>query len=198
MGENKNVTRREFIGSTAAAGTVLVAGSKTIAEAAPRITGQADEMVYYFGYGSNLNVGSTLANLIPNGRFLMRAYIPNYQVQFRKWSNDYRGGISAIIEVPGELVEAAMYECPEGDLTHLDYRLNYYVPEYKRETFKVLGEDNKWHQASLYRLWEPKGPFPPSRRYVTGMLEGARELKLSASYIERIEGFLRDSIEAPD
>jgi hypothetical protein len=30
------------------------------------------------------------------------------------------------------------------------------------------------------------------------MLEGARQLKLSAGYIERIEGFLRDGIEAPD
>lgn len=198
MGENKNVTRREFIGTTAAAGTVLVAGSKANAEAAPPSAGQADEMVYYFGYGSNLNVGETLKDLLPNGKFLMRAYLPNYQVQFRRWSNNYRGGISSIVEVPGELVEAAMYECPLSDLNTLDYRLDYYVPDYKREVFQVLGEDNKWYQASLYRLWEPKGPFPPSRRYVTGMLEGARQLKLSAGYIERIEGFLRDGIEAPD
>ena len=198
MAENKDVTRREFIGTTATAGTVLVAGSQNNPDAAPGNTRQTDEVVYYVGYGSNLNVSYTITDLLPNGRFLMRAYIPNYQVQFRKWSNNSRGGISNIMEVPGEMVEAAMYECPQSDLDTLDYRLDYYVPDYKREIFRVMGEDGQWYQASLYRLWEPKGPFPPARRYVQGMLEGARQLELSPEYIERIEGFLRDSIVAPD
>ena len=79
MSKQKDVTRREFIGTTAAAGSVLVAGSKAIAEPAPPGTGQADEMAYYFGYGSNLNVEATLKDLLPNGKFLMRAYLPNYQ-----------------------------------------------------------------------------------------------------------------------
>ena len=150
------------------------------------------------GYGSNLNVAATIKDLLPNGKFLRVAYIPNYEIQFRQWSNNYRGAISNIMAVPGELVECAMYACPLSDLDHLDYRLNYYAPEYKREFFKVLGDDNKWYQAYLYRLWEPKGPFPPSRRYVKGMLEGAKQIKLSPGYIKKIEGFLRDSIVAPD
>lgn len=198
MTAKKGVTRREFIGTTASAGAVLAAGSKSIAEAASANIRQSDEMVYYVGYGSNLNVAYTIENLLPNGRFIMRAYIPNYRIEFRQWSNNSRGGISAMIEAPGELVEAAMYQCPQSDLDTLDYRLDYYVPDYKREIFRVLGEDNQWYQASLYRLWEPKGPFPPSRRYVEGMLEGAEQLELSPEYIQRIEGFLRDSIVAPD
>lgn len=198
MVENNDVTRREFIGATAIAGTGLVAGSRTVPDAISGNTPQTDEMVYYVGYGSNLNVPMTTTELLPNGRFLQRAYIPNYQVQFRKWSNNSRGGISNLMEVPGEMVEAAMYQCPQSDLDTLDYRLDYYVPDYKREIFRVLGEDGRWYQASLYRLWEPKGPFPPSRRYVEGMLEGAKQLELSPEYIQRIEGFLRDSIVAPD
>ena len=96
------------------------------------------------------------------------------------------------------MVEAAMYECPQSDLNTLDYRLDYYVPDYKREIFRVLGEDNQWYQASLYRLWDLKGPFPPARRYVEGMLEGARQLGLSSEYIEYFEGKLAESIVAPD
>ncbi len=198
MIERQGVSRREFIGSTAAAATVLVSGTEVDLGASAGATRQSDEMVYYVGYGSNLNVEMTTTELLPNGRFVMKAYIPNYQVQFRKWSNNSRGGISNIMEVPGELVEAAMYECPQADLDHLDYRLDYYVPDYKREVFKVMGEDGQWYQASLYRLWEPMGPFPPARGYVEGMLEGARQLGLSPEYIERIEGFLRESIVAPD
>jgi len=198
MAAKKDVTRREFIGTTASAGAVLVAGSTSAAVASPANNHKGQEMVYYVGYGSNLNVAYTLENLLPNGEFVMRAYIPNYQIEFRQWSNNSRGGISAMIEAPGELVEAAMYQCPRSDLDTLDYRLDFYVPDYKREIFRVLGEDSQWYQASLYRLWEPKGPFPPSRRYVEGMLEGAKQLELSPEYIERIEGFLRDSIVAPD
>ena len=196
MVDNKDLTRREFLGTTTAAGTVTVTGSKSNMDTAP--VSQADEMVYYVGYGSNLNVDYTIASLLSNGRFMMRAYIPNYQVQFRKWSVSSRGGISSIMEVPEGMVEAAMYECPQSDLDNLDYRLDYYVPDYKREVFKVVGEDGEWYQASLYRLWEPRGPFPPSRRYVEGMLEGARKLALSSTHIERIEGFFRESIVAPD
>ena len=123
---------------------------------------------------------------------------PTMKYNFVKGQIIIGGGISHIMEVPGELVQGALYECPEGDLMQLDYRLDYYVPEYKRETFMVRGEDNQWYLASLYRLWEPKGPFPPSRRYVEGMLEGAKQIELSPDYIEKIEGFLRDSIVAPD
>jgi hypothetical protein len=194
MAENKNVTRREFIGTTAAAGTVLVTGSHATSKAA----GQADEMVYYVGYGSNLEVAPTLEDLLPNGKYLMRAYIPNYEIQFRRWSNNYRGGISGIVEVPGEMVECAMYQCPSSDLEHLDYRIDYYVPDYYRQLFKVLGEDNKWYDAHLYRLYHLNGPFPPSRRYVEGMLKGAKEIKLSPDYIKKIEGHLARSIVAPE
>jgi hypothetical protein len=199
MSGEKDLTRRKFIGTTASAGVVAATGLPGTAPGSDsQSTDQSNDMVFYVGYGSNLNVEYTLSELLPNGRFVMRAYVPNYQVQFRKWSNDSRGGISNIMEVPGELVEAAMYECPQSDLDTLDYRLDYYVPDYKREVFRVLGEDGQWYQASLYRLWEPEGPFPPSRRYVEGMLEGARQLELSPEYIERIEAFLRDSIVAPD
>jgi len=199
MAENKNITRRNFIETTAVAGagTILMSGSKSNAEPVTQ-NDDSTKDVYYFGYGSNLNVTATIKDLLPNGKFLMRAYLPNYEVQFRQWSNNYKGAISNIMEVPGEIVEGAMYKCPESALDTLDYRLEYYVPDYKREIFKVLGENNKWYSASLYRLWEPKGPFPPSRRYVEGMLEGAKQIKLSTNYIKKIEGFLRDSIVAPD
>ena len=195
---SNEVTRRKFLSTTAIAGGGLVAGTETFNEEKGKPADQSDEVVYYVGYGSNLNVEYTIADLLPNGRYVMRAYIPNYQVQFRKWSNNSRGGISSIVEVPGQMVEAAMYQCPQSDLDTLDYRLDYYVPDYKREIFRVLGEDNQWYSASLYRLWDLKGPFPPARRYVEGMLEGARQLNLSPEYIGYIEGKLEESIVAPD
>lgn len=141
--------------------------------------------MYYFGYGSNLRA-SFVTELIPGATLVMKAYLPNYEVQWRAWSEAFGGGISSICETPGEIVEGAIYQCSAAALEKLDYIPGIYVPNYRRETFVVLGEDGNWHCAELYRLWELKGPFPPSRPYVEGMLEGARQIGVSADYLEKI------------
>jgi hypothetical protein len=76
----------------------------------------------------------------------------------------------------------------EQELIALD-DLEVYKGLYQRETFLVWGEDGKFHPADLYRVIEPKGPFPPSRGYVEIMLSGARDLGLDPDYIEKIEKF---------
>ena len=68
-----------------------------------------------------------------------------------------------------------------------------YKDTYRRETFLVLGEDGKWHEADLYRVIDPQGPFAPERGYVEIMLAGARELEIDPEYIKKIEGFLSRS-----
>ncbi len=149
----------------------------------------------HFGYGSNLRA-AFVTELLPSAKLVMKAYLPNYEVQWPAWSDTFRGGTSSIAECPGELVEGVLYDCPEAQLKELDYKPGLYVPAYKRETFLVLGEDGNWHPAELYRLRELKGPYPPSRGYVEGMLSGARELGLSPRYIEKIENWLKQSIAA--
>ena len=140
----------------------------------------------HFGYGSNLNI-EFLRGYCPSAEFTMKAYLPNYEVQFRFWSEKRQGGISTIIEKPGGLVHGVIYEVPEAELLDLDVLES--VPQglYKRETFLVLGEDGGWHEADLYRVAEPKGPFTPSRGYVELMLAGARSHGLALNYIKKIE-----------
>jgi gamma-glutamylcyclotransferase len=149
--------------------------------------------MYYFGYGSNLRA-SFVTELIPSATLVMKAYLPNYEVQWRAWSEAFGGGISSICETPGEIVQGVIYQCTEKELKKLDYIPGIYVPKYTRETFVVLGEDGEWHSVELYRLWELKGPFPPSRPYVEGMLEGAKQIGVSQDYLEKIEDWLRQSI----
>ncbi len=140
----------------------------------------------HFGYGSNLNT-EFLRGYCPGAEFVMRAYLPNYEVQFRFWSERRQGGISTIIEKPGGLVHGVIYEVPEDLLLDLDVLES--VPQglYRRETYLVLGEDGEWHEADLYRVAEPKGPFTPSRGYVELMLAGARAHGLAPEYVKKIE-----------
>ena len=60
--------------------------------------------MYHFGYGSNLSIDFVKKELIPNAKFAMKGYLPNFEVQFPFWSEKKQGGYSGIIEVPGELV----------------------------------------------------------------------------------------------
>lgn len=149
--------------------------------------------MYHFGYGSNLNQ-DFLHEYVPSVEFVMRAYLPNFEVQFRFWSKKRHGGISSIIEKPGGLVHGVIYECDEDDLIELDVLEG--VPQglYKRETFKVLGEDREWHDADLYRVAKPQGPFTPARGYVELMLSGAKMHGLDPEYVKIIEAIYEKSL----
>lgn len=147
----------------------------------------------HFAYGSNLQV-KFLHTILPSARYLMRGFIPNYEVRFNFWSKTQRAGISNIIAAPGKMVHGALFDVAESELRELDVKEGYYIGDYERKTFIAMGEDGKWHDAELYQVIDPQGPFKPSRSYVEGMLEGARELKLDSDYIKILEKFHMDSL----
>lgn len=149
--------------------------------------------MFHFGYGSNLSIDFVREELIPDAKFVMKGYLPNFEVRFPFWSEEAQGGYSGIMEAPGELVQGALYEVTEEELERVDNLEGVYKERYRRQTFLVLGEDGEFHEADLYRVIDPQGPFPPVRSYVETMLKGARELGLDPEYIEKIEGFHRQS-----
>jgi gamma-glutamylcyclotransferase (GGCT)/AIG2-like uncharacterized protein YtfP len=146
--------------------------------------------MYHFAYGSNLSY-RFLKQYCPSARFVMRAFLPNYRVEFRFFSKRRQGGISSIVFRPCNLVRGVIYEVPLEEMLRLDEVES--VPQglYKRETFLVLGEDGAFHEADLYRVVEPEGPFAPARSYVELMLEGAEEHGLDPAYVEELRELLR-------
>ena len=144
----------------------------------------------HFGYGSNLSIKAVHEDPNPNAKYVMKGFLPNFEVSWPMWSEEEQSAYSGIMEAPGELVHGALYEMTEQELIAMDNLEDCYKGDYQRETFLVLGEDGKWHEADLYRVIDPQGPFPPARSYVEIMLEGARDLGLDPEYIRKIEGFL--------
>lgn len=139
--------------------------------------------MYCYAYGSNLST-TYIRDYCPSAHFVMLAQLPNYHIEFRRYSTDLQGGISTIMEAPGELVHGVIYEIPEAEVLELDVLEDIPLGLYKRETFLVLGEDGQWQSADLYRIVNPSGPFKPSSRYLEMMIEGATEHRLDAGYIE--------------
>jgi hypothetical protein len=122
----------------------------------------------------------------------MKADLPNYRVEFRYYSENRQGGISSIMEAPGEWTHGVIYTMPKAEMDSLDILES--VPEglYTRETFLVYGEDGDWHEADLYRVADPKGPFTPAASYLDLMIEGAREHGLDSAYVANLEAMRRD------
>jgi gamma-glutamylcyclotransferase (GGCT)/AIG2-like uncharacterized protein YtfP len=143
-----------------------------------------------FAYGSNLSARH-MRRACPSATFIMKADLPNFRVEFRHFSEKRQGGISSIVEAPGKLVRGVLYETRAEDIEALDIVES--VPEglYRRDTFLVMGEDRSWHEAELYRVVEPRGPYPPAKTYLDQMIEGAEEHGLEAEYIEELVSLRR-------
>jgi gamma-glutamylcyclotransferase (GGCT)/AIG2-like uncharacterized protein YtfP len=144
----------------------------------------------YYAYGSNL-CSRYLKEYCPSAVFVTKADLPNYRIEFRRYSHGMGGGISTIMEAPGRLIRGVIYEVPEGEIGAMDKLEG--VPEglYLRETFLVLGADCNWHRADLYRIAKPEGPHAPAKRYVDLMVEGAREHGLDPKYVAELSALRR-------
>ena len=151
-----------------------------------------DDVIYYFGYGSNLDE-DYMRQWTPSLKFVSLARLPNFEIQFRKYSTDLKGGISSIIEKPGGMVQGVVYTIEKLEMEALDILEDVPLGIYKRETFKVVAEDGIWYNADLYRVVNPKGPFTPSVKYLGYMIKGAKAQGINQPWIDYLES-LREEV----
>ena len=138
----------------------------------------------YFAYGSNLST-KYVRNYTPSATFVRRALLPNFHIEFRRYSDNLKGGISTIIEAPGKMVHGVIYEVDSKEIEALDILEKVPLGVYKREGFEVLGEDGKWYKADLYRVVKPEGPYTPAKKYVGWMVEGMKEHDIEPAYAKK-------------
>ena len=145
--------------------------------------------VLHFAYGSNLSA-KFLREHCPTAIFVMKAELPNFRVAFPFYSVKRQGGISSILHAPGEVVRGVLYEVSKDEMEHLDVVESVPYGLYCRESYIVLGEDRRWHNADLYRVVKPTGPYTPARSYVELMLEGAENHGLDPNYVKELRWLL--------
>ena len=141
--------------------------------------------MHYYAYGSNMS-SDYIRDYCPSAKFVARAMLANFHIEFRRYSTNLSGGISSIIEAPGERVYGVLYDIAEEELLALDVLEN--VPEgiYRRDRFLVMREDNQWVAADLYRVSNPDGPYTPAKSYVDYMVAGAKEHGIDAVYTDAL------------
>ena len=145
-----------------------------------------EEQVLHFGYGSNMSE-AYMKQYTPSLKYVMNAQLPNFEIQFRKYSEDMGGGISSIIDKPGGMIYGVLYWIPKKEIEELDILEDVPLGIYKRETFQVLGEDGQWYAADLYRVTEPKGPYEPASKYLDLMIAGSTEHDINPEWVAKLK-----------
>lgn len=148
----------------------------------------------YFSYGSFLD-SETLRRDCPSAKFVARAVLPNFEVQFNYMSRTYGGGVTGVEPAPGKVAIGVIYEVPPKEMEHLDEVEAVPQGYYYRQTVLALDEEGKLLEVETYRTTDPKGPFTPTRKYVGLMVKGAREHKLDPGYVEELESLLSSLIK---
>ena len=149
-------------------------------------TDEKKALVLHFGYGSNMSE-AYMRQYTPSLEYVMNAQLPNFEIQFRKYSKNMGGGISSIIEKPGGMVYGVMYYIKKKEMEALDILEDVPLGIYNRETFQVLGEDGEWYAADLYRVSEPKGPYKPAKKYLDLMIAGAIEHNINKAWLKTLK-----------
>jgi len=149
-------------------------------------TSAQEEQVLHFGYGSNMSE-AYMKQYTPSLKYVMNAQLPNFEIQFRKYSDNMQGGISSIIPKPGGMIYGVLYYIPKQEMDELDILEDVPLGIYSRETFQVLGEDGQWYAADLYRVTEPKGPYTPAKQYLDLMIAGATEHDINPAWLAKLK-----------
>ncbi len=140
----------------------------------------------YFSYGSFLD-SENLKKHAPNAKYLKRAVLLDFEVQFNFLSKTYDGGVTGVEPAAGKKAQGVLYNVPPDEMEKLDIIEGVPSGIYYRETVTVVDEDGNEHRAETYRTTVPKGPFTPTRRYLGLMIKGAREHGLDPDYIKELE-----------
>lgn len=140
----------------------------------------------YFSYGSFLDSDNLILHA-PNAKYMKRAVLLDFEVQFNYLSKTYNGGVTGVEPATGKKARGVLYNVSPNEIEKLDIVEGVPTGIYYRETVTVVDEDGNEHRAETYRTTVPKGPFTPTRQYLGLMIKGAREHGLDPDYIKELE-----------
>lgn len=138
----------------------------------------------YFAYGSNLNLRQ-MRRRCPGHRVVGPAVAEGWRLVFPRPCESWDGaGVAGIERADGRRVEGALYEVTAADEAALDRYEGIVDGEYtKRELTVTLPGGSVQVAMTYFATPVDPGHFPPSRRYLETILEGARDHRLSDEWV---------------
>ena len=149
-----------------------------------------DDLAYVYAYGSLLSP-ALMTQPCPSATFVIKAQLPNYEVQFRVPADTGLGGTSGIVPAPGGLVQGVIYSVKKTEIADLDVLEGVPEGKYRKGQFRVLGDDGDWYEVILYMPAAPGDLIPPAPHYLDDMIAGAKAHGLEADYTQRLVAWRR-------
>jgi gamma-glutamylcyclotransferase (GGCT)/AIG2-like uncharacterized protein YtfP len=130
-------------------------------------------MTRYFAYGSHM-ARAEIESFCPDARFLGRARLDGYRLEFRRRSIRWGGGAADIVPAPGESVWGALYELPDGALERLDAKEGAGFAYRRRDVRVSCGDEIV--AATAYEVIDKEAEqVEPTAEYLELLRAGARE-----------------------
>lgn len=160
--------------------------------------------MWYFAYGSNLNVRAVAqwcrhhGRRLPSMRSPRPATLPNYRLCFPIYSEFWGGGIADIVYDPGKGVSGALFELTEPEIKILDEKVgrkldtnNREVGQYRRIEIVVnpIGKGEPIKAMTYQGAIVEKNHIPPSQYYMDLVVQGAYAAGLSMMWIAYLQSF---------
>ena len=141
----------------------------------------------YFAYGANMAEG-VMGAFCPGHRLLGPAELPEHRLAFSRRSVRTGTGVADLVPAPGRSVWGILYEVDDTGLEALDAKEgNSWAYDRTEVAVRPAGREPRvW--AVTYRVREPEAAeVTPSRAYVEGLIQAARDRGLPADYVAELE-----------
>ena len=150
-------------------------------------------IVYYFAYGSNLNLRQ-MKDRCPSASFFCKALLENYKLAFTRKSSKRKCGVADVVESEGAIVWGVVYALNEDELEVLDEYEGCHPEKKKSAYFRkevtvfVNGDKSKPITVLTYQVQDPsKDHIPPSHEYLQQIISGAQFWGIGIEYIEELK-----------
>ncbi|MCX8076476.1 MAG: gamma-glutamylcyclotransferase [Aquificaceae bacterium] len=137
--------------------------------------------MFYFAYGSNMNLQQMKERCSNSAEFLKRAYLEGYKFVYDGYSSTRNGSVANIVKEEGSVVWGALYRIDEDCLKKLD-EYEGYPKFYRRDELIVKDDYGNEYKAWVY-LRKPQGEGKPSKKYMNIVVIGAIQCGLPEHYI---------------
>jgi hypothetical protein len=176
----KKVTREKI----AVAGTPFIDAVRAGPRARPRANPVNRQPLLYFAYGSNMS-SEQVAAWCPDPHALGPAELPGHRLAFLRRSIRWQGGAADIAWAEGDSVWGVLWELPLG-LGELDAK-EAAGDAYRRRTVDVRSGGELRPAVAYEVIRKEPHEVAPTRAYLDTLMAGAREHRLPASWLRRIE-----------
>jgi gamma-glutamylcyclotransferase (GGCT)/AIG2-like uncharacterized protein YtfP len=143
--------------------------------------------VTYFAYGANMAEG-VMGAFCPGHRLLGRAELPDHRLAFSRRSVRTGTGVADVVPASGRSVWGVLYEVDDSDLDALDRKEgNGWAYDRSEVAVRAAGREPGVSAVTYCVREREAAEVTPSRAYVEGLIQAARDRGLPATYVAELE-----------